>query len=213
MPTTLRPFAHHRPTRFLPPLLWMGLITLGSSGLLSGDRTGPWVLALLGHLMPWASPATLYAIHFGLRKLGHLTEFGILAVLWHRSLMPWPGAVTAAFVFATAYGGLDELRQGLEPSRVPSLADVVLDALGAWLGLTAWTEAASLRARTLRAAAWGVGLVAGLGVLGVALDASLGRPAGDASVAALGLSLVATGLARLARHARSRIRPGASGGP
>jgi len=213
MPTTPRPFAHHGPARFLPPLLWMGLITLGSSSLLSGDRTGPWVLAVLGPLMPWASPATLYGIHFGLRKLGHLTEFGILAVLWHRSLTPWPRAVTAAFVFATAYGGLDELRQGLEPSRVPSLADVVVDAVGAWLGLAAWTEAASLRARTLRAAAWGVGLVAGLAVLGVALDASLGRPAGDAGIAALGLSLVATGLARLARHARSRIPPGASGGP
>lgn len=213
MPTTPRPFAHHRPARFLPPLLWMGLITLGSSGLLSGDQTGRWVVALLGHLMPWASPATLYGVHVGLRKLGHLTEFGILAVLWHRSLMPWPRAVSAAFVFATTYGGLDELRQGLEPSRVPSRADVVVDALGAWLGLAAWTEAASLRAGTLRVAAWGVGLVAGLAVLGVALDASLGRPAGDAGVAALGLCLVATGLARFARRARSRIPPSAPGGP
>ena len=36
--------------------------------------------------------------------------------------------------------GVDELRQGLDPSRVPAVGDVVVDALGALLGLAAWTE-------------------------------------------------------------------------
>lgn len=205
--------APHSPARFLAPLLWMGLIALGSSSLLSGDRTSRWMLTLLGHLAPWASPATIHATHFGLRKLGHLGEFGILAVLWHRALAPSPRAVMAAFLLAATYGGVDELRQGLDPSRVPALSDVAVDALGAWLALAAWTVPGPLLTATLRVAAWGTGLLAGLAVLGIGLDSTLGRPAADVGIAALGLTLVAAGLARLARHTRSRVPPGAPGAP
>lgn len=201
-----RPRTPRGPARFVPPLLWMGLIALGSSSLLSGGRTGRWMLALVGALAPWASAALLDAAHFGLRKVGHLVEFGVLAVLWYRALAPSPRAVTAAFVLAAAYGGLDELRQGLDPSRVPAVGDVAVDALGALLGLAAWTEPGRLRTGALRVAAWGVGLLAGLAGLGVALDAALGRPAADVCVGALGLGLVAAGLARVVRSGVSAGR-------
>jgi VanZ family protein len=207
MHTEPRALSARSPARFVPPLVWMGVIAVGSSSLLSGDRTGRWMVALLGSLAPWASPATLEAAHIGLRKLGHLVEFGILAVLWHRSLTPSPRAVAGAFVLAAAYGGLDELRQGLEPSRTPAVSDVAVDALGAWLALAAWTQPGSLQTATLRAAAWGIGLLAGLAVLGVALEATLGRPAPDTGIAALGLALLAVGLARLARDPRRRTPP------
>ena len=190
--------------RFLPPLLWMGLIALGSSSLLSGGRTGQWLLGLLGQLAPWASPALLDAAHLGLRKVGHLVEFGVLAILWHRALAPAPRATLTAFLLTAAYGGLDELRQGLDPSRVPAATDVLVDAIGAWIALAAWTGAAGLRAATLRAAAWGAGILAGLGGLGAALDVALGRPAADVAVAALGLAALTIGLARLARGVRPR---------
>src|SRR5688572_23046043 len=99
-----------RVRRFLPPVLWMGLIALGSSSLLAGDRTGRFLLTLLAHLAPWASDAAVAAIHFGLRKLGHVVEYGILAVLWHRALSPAaPHAGLTAFLLTVAYGGLDEL--------------------------------------------------------------------------------------------------------
>ncbi|HEY7139952.1 MAG TPA: VanZ family protein [Methylomirabilota bacterium] len=200
------------PARFLPPVLWMGVIALGSSSLLSGGRTGRWTLGLLSALAPWASAALLDTVHLGLRKLGHLVEFGILAVLWHRALAPAPRAVAAAFVLAAAYGGVDELRQGLDPSRVPAASDVVVDALGAWIALAAWTDSEGRRAGTLRVAAWGAGLLAALGVLEAALDAALGRPAGDVAVAALGLGLVAAGLTRVARRG-ALAGPPASGAP
>jgi VanZ family protein len=186
----------------------MGLIALGSSSLLADDRTGRWVLASLGHLVPWAGPATLAAANVGLRKLGHLVEYGVLAVLWHRALAPSPRAVTAAFILAAIYGGLDEFWQGLHPSRTPAVSDVAVDAGGALLGLAAWTGHALLTAATLRGAAWGVGLLAGLAALGVAVDTTLGRPAADLGVTALGLGLVAGGLARLARRARIRVSSG-----
>ena len=206
MRTKPRPLTPRSPTRFLPPLLWMGLIALGSSSLLSGGRTGRGMLALLGHLVPWASPVVLDAAHFGLRKVGHLVEFGVLAILWYRALAPSPRALMAALVLTTAYGGVDELRQGLDPSRSPAVSDVAVDALGALLGLAAWTEPGRLRTGTFRVAAWGVGLLAGIAGLGVALDATLGRPAADVCIGALGLGLLATGLARGARSGVSAGR-------
>jgi hypothetical protein len=173
----------------------MGVIAIGSSGFLSGDRTGQWMVAVLGQIAPGASPGLLEAAHIGVRKVWHLVEFGVLAVLWCRALGPSPRAVPLAFILATLYGGLDELRQGLVPNRVPALSDVMVDAIGALLGLAAWTEPGPLRWGTIRGATWTTGLVAGLAVLGLALDAALGRPTMDVGVAALGLGLVAIGLA------------------
>jgi VanZ family protein len=199
--------ARRGPARFVPPILWMGLIGLGSSSLLSGSRTGHWMYSLFGQLGSWATPALFEAVHLAIRKIGHLLEFGVLAVLWYRALAPAPRAAAAAFLLATAYGAVDELRQGLDPSRVPAVSDVVVDGLGAWIALAAWTESRALRAATLGVAAWVVGLLAGLGVLGTVLDVSLGRPAGDAAGAALGLGLLAVGLARWAQGARLAAAP------
>src|SRR5262249_38317623 len=192
-----RPFPGRRLARFVPPILWMGLIAIGSSSLMSGSQTGPWILWLLGHLAPWARPALLGAAHYGLRQVRHLTECGVLAILWHRALAPAPRAAWVAFVLAAVYGGVDELRQGLAPDRTPALSDVAVDALGAWIGLAAWLEPGPTRPATLRAAAWTVGLLAGLSLLAAALDAALGRSAVDLTVATVGLGLVAAGLARL----------------
>ncbi len=204
------PRAAGRLARLVPPLLWMALIALGSSSLLAGDRT-LWLPTLLGCLVPWASPATLAAAHFGLRKLGHLVEFGILAILWRRALAPGTCAVSAAFILAGIYAGVDEWRQGLAHDRSPALRDVAIDALGAWLALAAWEATGPLAAGTVRAAAWGLGLAAGLGFLMVSIDVALGRPAAALAVTALGLGLVAAGLARLARHASVRVSSGPQG--
>jgi hypothetical protein len=198
-------------TRFVPPLLWMALIALGSSSVLAGDRTAQWLPALLGRLAPWASPATVAAAHFGLRKLGHLVEFGILAVLWRRALAPSPRAVPAALVLAALYAAIDEWRQGLTPDRVPAVTDVAIDTLGALLGLAAWEGAGPLAVGTLRVAAWGLGLAAGLGLLMVSLDLALGRPFAALALTALGVALVAGGLLRLARRAPVRVSSGPQG--
>jgi hypothetical protein len=195
-------------TRFLPPLLWMALIALGSSSLLAGERTGQWFPALLGRLGPWASPATLAAAHYGFRKLGHLVEFGILAVLWRRALAPSTRAVPIAFAVASLYAGVDEWRQGLTPDRSPAVGDVVIDALGALLGLAAWEGPGPLAARAGRAAAWGLGVAAALGLLFVPIDLGLDRPVAALAVTALGLGVAAHSLARLVRSARIRVSSG-----
>lgn len=189
------------PFRVLLPLLWMGLIALGSSDVLADDNTGRLVLTLLGQLAPWASPATLAAIHFGLRKLGHLVEYGILAILWHRALSPGPRGTATALVLAVAYGALDELWQGAHPRRTPALGDVVIDAGGALLGLLAWTGGGLWR-KGLRAGARSLAGLAGLVVLALGIDATLGRPVAALGATAVGLALVAGGLAHLGRARR-----------
>jgi hypothetical protein len=183
----------------------MAVIAVGSSSLLAGDRTGHFIVALLAWLAPWASPGTLVAVHVGLRKLGHLVEFGILAVLWRRALAPWPRAVSGAFVLTSLYAGVDGLRQGLTPDRSPAAADVAIDMLGALLGLAAWEGTGPLAAGTVRAVAWGLGLAAGLGLLLIPLDLALGRPTVALVVTVLGLGVVARALARLARPVRIRV--------
>jgi hypothetical protein len=91
---------------------------------------------------------------------------------------------------------------------VPAAGDIAIDAPGALLGLAAWEGPGPLAARTVRAAAWGLGLAAGLGLLAVPIDVALGRPAAALAVTALGLGLIALGLARLARPARIRVSSG-----
>jgi VanZ family protein len=191
--------------RFLPPVVWMGFIALGSSSLLSGRRTGRLLLMVLAYLLPTADPETIAAIHFAIRKLGHVVEYGILAVLWYRALAPWPRAAPTAFALAAAYGGLDELWQGFHPSRTPAAGDVAIDAAGALLGLLAWTGGGRWRTTALRSAAVGGWVLAGLAAILLVVDLAVGRPPAAPALAAAGLGLVAAGLARLARRARIRV--------
>lgn len=194
-----------RALRFLPPVVWMGLIALGSSSLLAGNRTGRLLVTLLTHFVPAADPRILDALHVGLRKLGHVMEYGILAVLWYRALDPSARAAPTAFLLAAAYGVVDELWQGLHPSRTPAAGDVAVDAAGALLGLLAWTGGGRWRATALRSAAAGVWLLAGLAAVLLIVDLALGRSAAAPALAAVGLGLMGAGLARLARRARIRV--------
>jgi hypothetical protein len=94
---------------------------------------------------------------------------------------------------------------------VPAVTDVAIDTLGALLGLAAWEGAGPLAVGTLRVAAWGLGLAAGLGLLMVPLDLALGRPFAALALTALGVALVAGGLLRLARRAPVRVSSGPQG--
>jgi VanZ family protein len=64
-----------------------------------------------------------------LRKLGHFTEFGILAGLLHRALQPRPS--WQAFVLASLYAASDEWHQSFVPGRDMIFTDWVIDSAGA----------------------------------------------------------------------------------
>ena len=69
-----------------------------------------------------------------LRKLGHMIEYAVLALLLHRALRAHSlaprRALTSAAVLALLYAVLDEYHQSFVPGREGSPRDVLIDALG-----------------------------------------------------------------------------------
>ena len=127
-----------RAAPWLPPLAWMGLILWLGSDSGNAERTGRLILPLLHWLFPAASPLQLDAMHAVLRKLGHITEYAVLAALWLRAFVATPGmgrarAAWRAWLIAVAWAGVDESLQSMVASRTGSAYDVAIDAVGALL--------------------------------------------------------------------------------
>jgi len=100
------------------------------------DRSG------LRWLDPGISWAAVDMIHTVIRKLGHVTEYAILAILLWRALGDskafkrriW---ILFALVWCACamFAASDEFHQSFMPSRMPSVDDVMIDVCGALLGL------------------------------------------------------------------------------
>src|SRR4029453_11982145 len=101
------------------PILWMGVIAGLSGGLFGADETGSWLLPILAGWLPGAGPTTLHALHAGLRKLAHLTEYGILAALWLRALDARPRAEWWGVVLAALHALVDGGTRGPAPPPAP----------------------------------------------------------------------------------------------
>src|SRR5205085_6429061 len=71
---------------WMPTIVWMAVIFLGSTDMLSAAHTSGFLVPFLRWLDPQISLAALNAIQFGIRKLAHLTEYAILAALLWRAL-------------------------------------------------------------------------------------------------------------------------------
>jgi VanZ family protein len=115
---------------WLPVVLWMSLIWLGSSQQGLPTSESGW-------------------LDFVIKKTGHLLEYGILGLLLWRAahgslaLRGWAGeenaheraAALLAVVLGAAYAVSDELHQMLVPSRSGNLRDVVIDTLAVTLAV------------------------------------------------------------------------------
>ena len=122
----------------------MGLIFWGSSATLSADNTSPLIEAILRWIAGDLSPAAIDTGILVIRKCAHLAEYGILAVLIWRGLRgscgdpnriwSWPLA-RLAMCSAALYAATDELHQAFVPSRTGSSLDVLIDSVGAILGM------------------------------------------------------------------------------
>jgi VanZ family protein len=191
-----------RPKYWLPPILWMTIIVGLSTDAGSSEHTESWLLPLFRTLAPWATPAQLEILHWLTRRLAHLSEYAILAALWlrafvrGRNLTP-RNAGLLALAISVAWAILDELHQSFVPSRSASIADVLVDTLGALVALTVahvgWRQAVD---RTTATLLW-IALIGGAGFLLV--NTVLGVPSGPlwltAPTAAMAL-IVRTMLAR-----------------
>lgn len=121
--------------RLVPALLWMGLIYRSSAT--PGLRSLP-LVQRLGLLPPDLSPEVAWWLEMLLRKSAHMLAYAILAVLlaWALSArLPRRTALWAALVAALLYAVTDEVHQAFVPMREGRLLDVVIDGVGAALGL------------------------------------------------------------------------------
>jgi VanZ family protein len=114
----------------------MAIISVGSTDALAAVETSRFIVPFLRWLLPGATPATLDLLHDAIRKLGHVTEFAVLALLWYRSLAwdarGWePRTALAAFGLSVLFAGVDEAHQAFVATRTASVLDVGWDGLGA----------------------------------------------------------------------------------
>ena len=122
---------------WLPAVLWAGLIFFFSSDTFAGENTGRLLGPLLRYLLPHLSDGTIEWINLALRKLGHFSEYFVLAVLLGHALREEPARRRAAIVLALTalYAVSDELHQMFVPSRTASLGDIAIDVVGGVCGI------------------------------------------------------------------------------
>jgi VanZ family protein len=127
---------------WLPVLVWVGVIFLGSTNLMSAEHTSRLIVPFLRWLKPSISAETLASIHFILRKCAHMGEYAVLGLLLlraatlmtnsKRSIPILYVSVLAVCVFVAA---TDEFHQTFVASRGASVRDIMIDSGGVILGL------------------------------------------------------------------------------
>lgn len=130
--------------RWAPVTVWMALIFAFSTDWFAAPNTSALFQPLLSWLLPGIAPETIQIVHAVLRKLGHLSEYFILAILLTAAgQTQWPkqnrgSRFLITVIFATLYAISDEWHQSFVPSRSASAVDVMIDACGAICGAF-WT--------------------------------------------------------------------------
>ena len=125
---------------WLPALLWTAVVFIFSSDAFSEKHTGSILEYVLPRIVGPIRRARFDLIQFLTRKSAHVTEYGILALMWLRA---WRGAFAGwqlrwarqALAVCLAVAALDEFHQSFVPSRGSDVKDVALDAMGAALFL------------------------------------------------------------------------------
>jgi len=139
----------HFVKNWMPLIVWMALIFIGSTDVLSAEHTSRFLVPILRWLDPQITGAALIAAQRLIRKLGHLTEYAILAALFWRALRgtEWRSKILICFATASVTCALfavsDEFHQSFVPSRTASARDVMIDVCGVLIGLTICVALAS----------------------------------------------------------------------
>ena len=127
---------------WLPLLVWLGVIFLGSTNLMSAEHTSRLMVPILLWLKPGMAPERILFILIIMRKCAHVGEYAILALLLWRALrsglslrVKMPMLFGAVLLACAAFAASDEFHQSFVKSRTPSVRDVILDTAGAFFGL------------------------------------------------------------------------------
>lgn len=135
---------------WIAAILWLIVIAIESSALLSSHNTGRILYPLL-HFLFGLDLERFEDWHFYIRKGGHVVGYGILSVLlfraWRATLpamsnVNWTLRWSTIAVLGTALvASLDEWHQSFIPSRTGRWQDVVLDTcagIGAQVLILLW---------------------------------------------------------------------------
>lgn len=149
----------------------MALIFFASSDSNSSEHSSSLLEPLLYWLFPHLQQAQIEGIHYISRKLAHLTEYAILALLLWRAIRnthgeklptmvevkqlfpsingPWKWKEAGfALSIVLLYASIDEFHQMFVPNRTPMFSDVCIDTCGGAAALMAlrifmlWQKAA-----------------------------------------------------------------------
>lgn len=137
----------------MPAIAWMLLIFAGSSDILSAEHTSRFIVPFLLWLNPSMSYQTIAAIHMVIRKMGHVTEYAILAALLWRALRGTFSALSrriialCTFGVAAAFAASDEFHQSFVPSRTATAHDVFIDCVGVLIAIALCVLFSLTRAR------------------------------------------------------------------
>ena len=128
---------------WLPAIVWLVLISIESTDLLSSRHTGSLLHALLTKFFGHIDEGRFEIAHAALRKLGHVIGYAMLSALLFRAWRPtiamskpalwsirW---ATSAFFMSVVVACLDERHQMFIPSRTGTIRDVFLDSAAALL--------------------------------------------------------------------------------
>src|SRR5262245_5546345 len=123
------------PNRYALAWIWLGVVLFLGTAYFAATNTAPFILSLLKKLAPGASSTQLHAMHMVLRKLTHVLEYALLAVLWCWAIVARTGrpvrAVWLARFVCLACAVADEAHQAITPARTGSVRDVFIDMSGA----------------------------------------------------------------------------------
>ena len=114
------------------------LISTFSTHYFSGEETARVIIPIIHHLFPFATPRELRWMYIGIRKLAHVTEFGVFSIaVFHGIRGPRPGWnwkwALVTLMIVVSYAGLDEWLQPFVALWKPRGRDVLIDLAGAIL--------------------------------------------------------------------------------
>jgi VanZ family protein len=121
----------------------MAVIYSASADSNSANTASRFIAPLLRWLWPELEGASLAAAVLAVRKLAHVTEYAILAilVLWAVRRIGKVGAAWSwrhtqlTLAIVAAYAASDEIHQTFVPTRQGTVTDVLIDTAGGALGL------------------------------------------------------------------------------
>jgi VanZ family protein len=125
----------------LAAILWMALIFCFTQlPYFTGENTSEAIhkVVITEHNTintPTADNEQINVLNLIVRKLTHVTVFGILSLLLYRSLASFRYSFIFSWLITVLYAITDEWHQSFMPGRVATYKDVLFDGFGAFLAL------------------------------------------------------------------------------